>query len=1098
MKKLNNLLLGLTSLLVFNSVYAQPNPCQYTTVEVAIETQIWANEISWELIGPDGNIVASGDNYANYSFYSLQLCLEDGCYVLVMNDSFGDGWNGAIITFSFNGLIVTGPIFNSGNSLEFTFGINDPLCGNADVLGCTDPNALNYNPLATIDDGSCFYNTDTIPGCTDPFASNYNPFANFDDGSCVYDTTFCIEGYIDGIPDGSVVTINFGNFTTEAYTNGGYFWADLFGITPNTFVTVQFEDCNGNIQTITAWQWGTTGCLGAEGYWCDSIIYGCTDPNALNYNPQATIDDGSCIYDEPCDSNQVQAQLYICTFSNGNEVGFELIGDDGSVVFYQMGFNDSEIAYFDICLEYGVCYTANMYNLNGPLGWYGGYFWINTTGIQLVTGALYEGEEFGSIDFSLDGNCGEVYGCTDPNAVNYNPDATIDDGSCVYPVENDLCADATPLDPGTYLISNIGAYENEGQDGWCWAFGAGEAEQTSIWYSFTTPEYPVNVILETFSDGSNTLTDTQFGLYLECDDEMIYCDGNSGQGLFAAFYFQCGELEPNTTYLLQIDGYAADEGTCYLNFLCDPCDFETYGCTDPNAINYDPFATIDDGSCIYITDTIYGCTDPLATNYNPLANIDDGSCVYDTTYCIEGFIEGIPDGTVITITYWNFILEAVSNNGYFWSSLPGPYPNTFVIVQFEDCYGNIQTITAWQTGTSGCLQANGYYCDGIFGCTDPNAINYDPFATIDDGSCIYDTDTIYGCTDPFALNYNPLATIDDGSCIYDTTGCDANEIIVNLITQQWGNEISWDIIGPNGDVVASGSGYQPYSTYSYALCLEDGCYTLNMYDSFGDGWNEGVIQIFGTNAFVFETTLETGQYGNASFGINDPDCGTGIDIYGCTDPNAINYDPYATIDDGSCEYDSLGGCVAYFEIEYIDNLNDIVYMVNLSTGPALEYYWDFGDGNTSNEAYPQHQYEEDGTYVICLTVWSAITGGICQDTYCYELTYEGSGFMPTGGFTINIQPESPLGLNQLEIENLVVFPNPASDILNVQFETMLRDEITLILRDVYGRVVSSQLISNADGIVVRQIELSNIASGNYLLELRTIKSLQSVRFNVTR
>lgn len=26
---------------------------------------------------------------------------------------------------------------------------------------------------------------------------------------------------------------------------------------------------------------------------------------------------------------------------------------------------------------------------------------------------------------------------------------------------------------------------------------------------------------------------------------------------------------------------------------------------------------------------------------------------------------------------------------------------------------------------------------------------------------------VYGCTDSTALNYNPLATDDDGSCIYD-------------------------------------------------------------------------------------------------------------------------------------------------------------------------------------------------------------------------------------------------------------------------------------------------------------------------------------------
>lgn len=54
-------------------------------------------------------------------------------------------------------------------------------------------------------------------------------------------------------------------------------------------------------------------------------------------------------------------------------------------------------------------------------------------------------------------------------------------------------------------------------------------------------------------------------------------------------------------------------------------------------------------------------------------------------------------------------------------------------------------------------------CCGIRGCTDPRAINYNPNATINDGSCRYG---IRGCTDPNALNYNPNATIDNGSCIY--------------------------------------------------------------------------------------------------------------------------------------------------------------------------------------------------------------------------------------------------------------------------------------------------------------------------------------------
>ena len=30
----------------------------------------------------------------------------------------------------------------------------------------------------------------------------------------------------------------------------------------------------------------------------------------------------------------------------------------------------------------------------------------------------------------------------------------------------------------------------------------------------------------------------------------------------------------------------------------------------------------------YADPPVYGCTDPLATNYDPLATVDDGSCTY--------------------------------------------------------------------------------------------------------------------------------------------------------------------------------------------------------------------------------------------------------------------------------------------------------------------------------------------------------------------------------------------------------------------------------------------------------------------------------------
>jgi len=47
------------------------------------------------------------------------------------------------------------------------------------ISGCTYSFAANFNPLASLDDGSCY-----LAGCLDPEAVNFNPDAVVDDGSC--------------------------------------------------------------------------------------------------------------------------------------------------------------------------------------------------------------------------------------------------------------------------------------------------------------------------------------------------------------------------------------------------------------------------------------------------------------------------------------------------------------------------------------------------------------------------------------------------------------------------------------------------------------------------------------------------------------------------------------------------------------------------------------------------------------------------------------------------------------------------------------------------------------------------------------------------
>lgn len=77
-------------------------------------------------------------------------------------------------------------ILSSTQNVSTEIGNKQPI-----VRGCTDRNALNYNPLAVENDGSCVYPQPAAPiqkvkGCMDPNSLNYNPAATEDDGSCRY------------------------------------------------------------------------------------------------------------------------------------------------------------------------------------------------------------------------------------------------------------------------------------------------------------------------------------------------------------------------------------------------------------------------------------------------------------------------------------------------------------------------------------------------------------------------------------------------------------------------------------------------------------------------------------------------------------------------------------------------------------------------------------------------------------------------------------------------------------------------------------------------------------------------------------------------
>jgi len=127
--------------------------------------------------------------------------------------------------------------------------------------------------------------------------------------------------------------------------------------------------------------------------------------------------------------------------------------------------------------------------------------------------------------------------------------------------------------------------------------------------------------------------------------------------------------------------------------------------------------------------------------------------------------------------------------------------------------------------------------------------------------------------------------------------CDFTEVIITTTTVNWGEEVSWKILDEEDNLLADFEADADNSTYETTICLPDGCYLLHAMDSYGDGWNGGYVN-FNIEEEVVEYALENGEEGLFAFGVNTTGCV--VEIPGCTDPNAVNYNPLATIDDGSC------------------------------------------------------------------------------------------------------------------------------------------------------------------------------------------------------
>jgi hypothetical protein len=284
-------------------------------------------------------------------------CVAIGSQIqIIVMDSYGDGMSGSqwggedgtVIVEACGEEVWSLPSdnVNFGYNVDTTF--SSPVCQTIeDLVGCGDPEYLEYNPDATVFlDLLC--QTPVVYGCIDTAYYNYSPEANVEQqpDSCFYTLTLT-----DGVGDGwfgSWIGVKQGEWISPQYQMGPadgveesfdlYLPANeevelFFFSTPQSLFTVaqcgfMLEGPTGDT-LIDVPQWNiipfpytytaTTYC----GNLCEEYVYGCMDTTAQNYVALANTADSSCYYAAGC----MQAG-YLEYYTQGYEADY----DDGSCV----------------------------------------------------------------------------------------------------------------------------------------------------------------------------------------------------------------------------------------------------------------------------------------------------------------------------------------------------------------------------------------------------------------------------------------------------------------------------------------------------------------------------------------------------------------------------------------------------------------------------------------------------------------------------------------------------------------------------------------------------------------------------------------------
>ena len=741
---------------------------QESWVKVEVQPDNYPSETTWEILDTAGTVLAINPPFVDMSLQTTVIPLDVANYNFVIYDEFGDGiccaygegWFGLSNDCGLDQYVYD---FGGATATVF-FTLEQCAQPPPPTIGCTDPTAVNYNPEAS---QNSYTGQVTATSCNAFYPSDYNYFGidldyyNANQSVFSIGTEISVGGYtyyIDGtstpnncnlgvamiyvVSDESLADGNLFDTMQVGALVDDLFEEDTWTINPCEYI----YGCNNplaiNYDPVATSNDGS----------CD-ILSGCMDPAAINYNPAAVVEQPPGIQGPPpcqyfvldttsCGTDSVEliveitidqypqeTSWYIMTNWNEDQIVMESL--EGDYDGLTMGTTITHTA----CVADNTNFTFRIFDSYGD--GLGGAQWGGIDGEWIVYTAC-DTIASGVGDFGLNamanGNTGDcddlpIEGCMDDNYVEYNPEAVLDDGSC--------------------LTSNV----------------YGCIDENSINYDTeanTAEQFSTCIHTLTLTDLSANGWGGSFLIVIQGEEYYGPFTVPSGQAVFTT------DLDLNSNELIKAFFYTDPLSA----FFANECGFEitspsgevvVYGGDNPilRPIRFSPYMYSGLGQCLETCiPIVYGCTDTEACNYDSDANTLS-SCTYNIEYyncsnqcnndvdgdnvCDELEVVGCIDPTAFN--YNNLATDADDCEPFIFGCTD---PTQYNYVQ--------------EANTE-----NGSCVPYIYGCTNSDAFNYDSLANSDNGSCV---EVLEGCADPEAYNYDTTVNVPDPEvCLYEAVGC---------------------------------------------------------------------------------------------------------------------------------------------------------------------------------------------------------------------------------------------------------------------------------------------------------------------------------------